>query len=58
MTDTRLACALHKAGKTEEAREKIEKVEHMMNAVYIPSSLLVSYYLMKKTGLNKYQILS
>jgi adenylate cyclase len=48
MTDTRLACALHKAGKAEEAREKIEKVEHMIKAVYIPSSLLVPYYLLKK----------
>jgi len=47
MTETKLACALLKAGQTEEAREKIEKVEQMINAVYIPSSLLVPYYLLK-----------
>jgi len=48
MTDTRLACALHKAGKTEEALEKIKKVEHIMNTVYVPSSLLVPYYLLNR----------
>lgn len=45
---TKLACAWHKAGKTEEAREKIENVEQMMKAVYIPSSFLVPYYLLNK----------
>ena len=46
MADTSLACAWHKAGKTEEAREKIEKVEQMMKTVYVPSSFLVPYYLL------------
>jgi len=44
ITDTMLACAWHKAGRTEEAREKIEMVEQMMKTVYVPSSLLVPYY--------------
>ena len=48
MTATRLACALHKAGKKEEALEKIEKVEHIINTVYVPSSSLVPYYLLIK----------
>ena len=46
MADTSLACAWHKAGKTEEAREKIKKVEQMMKSVYVPSSFLVPYYLL------------
>jgi adenylate cyclase len=46
MAETALACAWHKAGRTEEAREKIEKVEQMMKTVYVPSSLLVPYYLL------------
>jgi adenylate cyclase len=48
MAETALACAWHKAGRTEEARGKIEKVEQMMKAVYVSSSLLVPYYLLLK----------
>ena len=48
VAESKLACVLHKAGRTDEAREKIGKVESMKKAVsvYIPSGPLVHYYLL------------
>lgn len=46
--ETRLACALQKAGKRTKALEIINKVEQMKEAVFIPSSLFVPYYLLTK----------
>ncbi len=50
LAETKLACTLHKTGKTDEARKKIEKVENMKKGVsfYIPSAPLTLYYLLTK----------
>ena len=48
MVNAKLACALHKIGKTEAAREIVEKVEQMRKAAYIPASILIPYYLLNK----------
>lgn len=48
LPQTRYACALHKAGRKEEAREIIEKVEQMKENMYIPSTFFVPYYLLIK----------
>ena len=47
--ETKLACTLHKAGRIDEARKKVEKVENMKEAVtfYIPSAPMILYYLLK-----------
>jgi len=52
LSETRLACAWVKAGKKKEAREVMNKVEQMKEAIYIPSSLFIPYYLLTK-DLNK-----
>lgn len=48
--ETKLACVLHKTGRTDEARKKIEKLEKMKKGVsfYIPSAPLILYYLLTK----------
>ena len=50
IAETKLACTLYKTGKTDEAREKIKKVENMKKVVtfYIPSGQLILYYLLTK----------
>lgn len=48
MAEAKLASALYRAGEKAESKEKIEKIEKMMAAVYIPPSILVPYYLLNK----------
>lgn len=48
VAEAKLASALLRAGKKAESREKIERIEKMMAAVYIPASILVPYYLLNK----------
>jgi len=50
LVETKLACTLHKSGRTDEARKKVEKVENMKRGVtfYIPSAPLILYYLLTK----------
>ena len=57
MAETKLACALHKDGRKKEAGEKIHRTEQMMESMYIPSSLLVPYYLLEKDLDKAYQFL-
>ncbi len=50
VAEAKLACTLHKAVRTDEARKRIEKVENMKNRVtfYVPSAPLINYYLLTK----------
>jgi TolB-like protein/Tfp pilus assembly protein PilF len=48
LAEAKLASALYRAGKKAESQEKIERIEKMMAAVYIPPSILVPYYLLNK----------
>lgn len=48
MAASKLACAWHKAGKKEKARKQIAMLEQTKESIYIPASLLVPYYLLKK----------
>ena len=53
--ETMLACALQKAGKVDEARDIIQKVEQMKEAVYVSASLFVPYYLLSRNLDKAYQ---
>ena len=46
--ETALAAAWYKAGKIQEAREKVNQVEQMRDTMYLPASLLVPFYLLEK----------
>jgi TolB-like protein/Tfp pilus assembly protein PilF len=50
IAESKLACTLQKAGRSDEARKKIEKLENMKKGVsfYIPSAPLILYYLLTK----------
>ena len=45
---TKLACALQKVGNKKEAQNKIETAENISKTAYVPASLFVPYYLLKK----------
>ena len=48
LSETRLACALVKAGNLPEAKEKIQRVEKAKQKGYVPASSLIPYYLLQK----------
>lgn len=47
MADTMLACALYKAGKTEEAKQIMNKLDQLRKSIYVPSSYYIPYFLLQ-----------